>query len=98
MRSLTRRVFVAIREGRGASAAKRLVKRALGKLVRAVARRPMIRRYALVCIDRVPSLKSRLRGFLNASPDRPSSSDELSPRARLVYGRLKRQHDHRNGV
>jgi hypothetical protein len=91
--SSTRRAAVAIKEGRGSSAIKRRIKPALGRLARAVARQPVLRRCAVLFLGLAPGLKPRLRHLMHSGPAAITSIPEISPAARRIYRRLKRQQD-----
>jgi hypothetical protein len=91
--SSLRRAAVAIKEGRGSSAIKRRIKPALGRLARAVARQPVLRRCAMLILGLAPGLKTRLRHLRHSAPSAITSMPEISPAAQRIYRRLKRQQD-----
>lgn len=94
------RVRSAARDGRLGSGVKRRLKGPLLDLMRAVLRRPRLKRAARTVLARFPALQARLYGMLqhashvpapaaSAPPPAPASVMDLSPRALRIYHELK---------
>ncbi|MDM5178186.1 class I SAM-dependent methyltransferase [Massilia sp. DJPM01] len=103
----TYRLRSAAREGRLASGVKRRLSGPLLTFMRAMLRRPRIKRVALTVLRRFPGLHARLYGVLrrgNAPPPPPAaaaptpsaSAADLSPREQRMYHELKQAMEARN--
>ncbi|MCE3605184.1 class I SAM-dependent methyltransferase [Massilia sp. P8910] len=100
------RLGSATRDGRLASGAKRRLAGPLLTFMRAMLRRPRVKRMALTVLRRFPGLHARLYGILrrgNAPPAPPaaapahgSSAADLSPREQRMYHELKQAMEARN--
>ncbi|ATQ75369.1 methyltransferase type 11 [Massilia violaceinigra] len=101
------RLRSAAREGRLASGVKRRLAGPLVTFMRAMLRRPRVKRVALTVLRRFPGLHARLYGILRrgnappppppaASPTHSASAADLSPREQRMYHELKQAMEARN--